>query len=101
MFLKNHNYFLTLKCIFHVEYIIILLKNRPILQYVNAIKELYTDYIMLDGLVERTFYIEPEYINKTFVQEAYKNRIDKLISIEPKSTVVRTGTIKYSIGVII
>lgn len=76
-------------------------KNRPILLYVNAIKELYTDYIKLDGLVERTFYIEPEYINKTFVRKAYKNRIDKLISIETKCTVVRTGTTKYSIGAII
>lgn len=62
----------------------------------NAIKELYTDYIKLDGLVERTFYIEPEYINKTFVREAYRNRIDNLISIETnKCTVVRTGTTKY------
>lgn len=66
----------------------------------NAIKELYTDYINLDGLVERTFYIESEYINKTFVREAYKNRIDKLISIETKCTVLRTGTTKYSIGAI-
>lgn len=64
----------------------------------NAIKELYTYYIKLDGLVERTFYIEPEYINKTFAQEVYKNRRDKLISIETKCTVVRTGTIKYLIG---
>lgn len=46
----------------------------------NAIKEFYADYVMPNGLIERTtFYIEPQYLNKIFIQEKYKNRVDKLI----------------------
>jgi len=55
---------------------------------VNAIKEFYADYMKPDGLVERTtFCTKPEYFNKTFVQEIYEDRIDKLFNIETKYTV--------------
>lgn len=65
----------------------------------NAIKEFYADYIMPNGLVKRTtFYTEPEYLNKTFVQEIYKHRIDKLICTDTKYDVegsLETETIEY------
>jgi hypothetical protein len=65
-------------------------------QYMNAIKEFYADYVMPNGLIERTtFYIEPQYLNKTFVQEKYKNRVDKLICIDTKYAVEGTETIEY------
>lgn len=59
----------------------------------TAIKEFYVDYMKPDGLVERTtFYTKPskpEYFNKTFVQEVFKNRINKLFSIETKIYTVK------------
>ncbi|XP_060845456.1 dynein regulatory complex subunit 7-like [Rhopalosiphum padi] len=65
-------------------------------QYMNAIKEFYADYVMPNGLIERTtFYIEPQYLNKIFIQEKYKNRVDKLICIDTKYAVEGTETIEY------
>lgn len=59
--------------------------GKKIVPYTNALKESYGDYIMPDGLVEKTtFYKEPDYANKTFVKEIYKHRIDKLICVEIK-----------------
>jgi len=70
--------------------------GKKIVPYMNAIKEFYADYIMPDGLVKRTtFYTEPEYLNKIFVQEIYKNRIDKLIRTETKYAFEETETIEY------
>lgn len=70
--------------------------GKKIVPYMNAIKEFYADYIMPDGLVKRTtFYTEPEYLNKIYVQEIYKNRIDKLICTETKYAIEGTETIEY------
>lgn len=62
----------------------------------NAIKEFYADYIMPDGLIEKTtLFTDFEYVNKIFVTEIYKHRIDKLISVETKYTTKKNETIEY------
>lgn len=67
--------------------------GKKITLYMNALKESYGDYIMPDGLVEKTtFYKDPDCANKTFVKEVYKHRIDKLICVEIKYTDDETET---------
>lgn len=62
----------------------------------NAIKEYYSDYIMPDGLIEKTtFFTDSEYINKKIVTEIYKYRKDKLIRVETKYTTKENETIEY------
>jgi len=62
----------------------------------NAIEEFYADYVMPNGLIKRTtFYTEPEYLNIIFIQEMYKNRVDKLICVDTKYDVEETETIEY------
>lgn len=61
--------------------------GKKIVQYMNALKESYGEYIMPDGLVTKiTFYAEPDYVKKKFVKEIYQHRIDKLISVEIRYT---------------
>jgi len=70
--------------------------GKKIVRYMNAIEEFYAEYVMPDGLVKRTtFYTEPKYLNKSFVQEIYKKRIDKLICTDTKYTIEETETIEY------
>lgn len=62
----------------------------------NAVKEFYTDYVVPDGLIEKTtFYAGPDYTNKTFVKEIYKHRTDKLIGVEVKYTTGKIETTEY------
>lgn len=62
----------------------------------NALKEYYGEYIMPDGLVEKTtFYDGPDHTSKTLVREIYKHRLDKLISIEVDYTKERVETVEY------
>jgi len=70
--------------------------GKKIVPYMNAIKEFYADYIMPNGLIKRTtFYTEPKHLNKTFVREIYKHRIDKLMCTDTKYEVEETETIEY------
>jgi len=70
--------------------------GKKVVTYMNAIKEFYADYIMPDGLIEKTtFFTDSEYVNKTFVTEIYKHRIDKLISVETKYTTKENKTVEY------
>ncbi|CAI6342726.1 unnamed protein product [Macrosiphum euphorbiae] len=70
--------------------------GKKVVTYMNAIKEFYADYIMPDGLIEKnTFFTDSEYVNKTFVTEIYKHRIDKLISVETKYTTKENETVEY------
>jgi len=73
--------------------------GKKVVTYMNAIKEFYSDYIMPDGLIEKTtFFTDTEYVNKTFVTEIYKNRIDKLIRVEIKYTTNENETVEYFIS---
>jgi len=68
--------------------------GKKVVTYMNAIKEFYADYIMPDGLIEKTtFFTDFEYVNKIFVTETYKHRIDKLISVETKYTSKENETV--------
>lgn len=70
--------------------------GKKIVPYMNAIEEFYADYVRPNGLIKRTtFYTEPEYLNKIFIQEMYKNRVDKLICIDTKYDIEETETIEY------
>lgn len=70
--------------------------GKKIVLYLNAVKEFYADYVLPDGLVERTtFYTGPDYANKTFVEETYKHRVDKLNAIETQYTDSKTETVEY------
>eukprot|EP00102_Acyrthosiphon_pisum_P016478 XP_008187450.1 PREDICTED: dynein regulatory complex subunit 7-like [Acyrthosiphon pisum] len=70
--------------------------GKKVVTYMNAIKEFYADYIMLDGLIEKTtFFTDSEYVNKKFVTEIYKHRIDKLIRVETKYTTKENETVEY------
>jgi len=96
--LKKPQLFSYVTMYVYVEYLMLYPNGKKIVPYMNANKEYYADYIMPDGLVKRTtFYTEPEYLKKTFVQEIYKNRIDKLICIDTKYAVEGTETIEYFI----
>lgn len=62
----------------------------------NAVREYYADYVMPDGLIEKTtFYAEPEYTMKSFVKEAYKHRKDKLIEVKVKYSTEKIETTEY------
>lgn len=62
----------------------------------NALKEYYADYIMPDGLIEKTtFYADSDYANKLFVREVYKHRLDKLISVDMKYTSNDVEIVEY------
>lgn len=62
----------------------------------NAIKEYFADYVMPDGLIEKTtFYAQSDYVKILFVNEIYKHRIDKLIGIEITYTKNEVETIEY------
>lgn len=66
------------------------------MSYMNALKEFYGEYIMPDGLIEKTtYYAEPDYIHKILVKEIYKHRTDDLISVEKKYTDKGIETIEY------
>jgi len=73
--------------------------GKKIVRYMNAIKVFYADYIMPNGLVKKTtFYAKPGYLNKIFVREIYKNRIDKLMCTDTNYAVegsLGTETIEY------
>lgn len=70
--------------------------GKKVVTYMNAIKEYYSDYIMPDGLIEKTtFFTDSEYINKKIVTEIYKYRIDKLIRVERKYTYKENETVEY------
>lgn len=84
---KNPKLFIKLKCILFLEYLMLYPSGKKVVTYMNAIKEFYSDYIMPDGLIEKTTYFtDSEYVNKTFVTEIYKHRIDKLIKVVTKYT---------------
>lgn len=81
------------------EYLILYPTGKKIVPYTNALKESYGEYIMPDGLVEKTtYYAEPDYANKTFVREIYKHRTDKLISVEIKYSGYEVETTEYFSG---
>lgn len=62
----------------------------------NALKESYADYVMPDGLIEKTtFYAEPDYKSELFIKEIYKHRLDKLISVDTKFTSDDVETVEY------
>ncbi|XP_050528015.1 dynein regulatory complex subunit 7-like [Daktulosphaira vitifoliae] len=64
-------------------YLMIYPSGKKIIMYSNAVKELYADYIMPDGLVERiTYYKKKDRIQKMFVKELYKHRADLLMRID-------------------
>lgn len=70
--------------------------GKKIVQYMNAFKESYADYIMPDGLIEKTtFYAEPNYKNKSFVKKIFKHRLDNLISVDIKHTSKEIETVEY------
>lgn len=70
--------------------------GKKVVRYLNALKEFYADYVMPDGLIERTsYYAEPEYTTKSFVKEFYKHRTDKLIGIEIRYTDETVETEEY------
>lgn len=70
--------------------------GKKVVTYMNAIKEFYADYIMPDGLIEKiTYFTDSEYVNKIFVTEVYKHRIDKLIRVETKYTNNENETVEY------
>ncbi|XP_022183400.1 dynein regulatory complex subunit 7-like isoform X2 [Myzus persicae] len=78
------------------KYYMLYPSGKKVVTYMNAIKEFYADYIMPDGLIEKnTFFNDSEYVNKTFVTEIYKHRIDKLISVETKYTAKENETVEY------
>eukprot|EP00102_Acyrthosiphon_pisum_P008125 XP_003244287.1 PREDICTED: dynein regulatory complex subunit 7-like [Acyrthosiphon pisum] len=81
------------------KYLMLYPNGKKIVQYMNAIKEFYADYIMPNGLVKRTtFYTKPGYLNKIFVREIYKNRIDKLMCTDTNYAdegTLGTETIEY------
>ncbi|XP_025200554.1 LOW QUALITY PROTEIN: dynein regulatory complex subunit 7-like [Melanaphis sacchari] len=78
------------------KYLMLYPNGKKIVPYMNAIKEFYADYVMPNGLIKRTtFYTEQEYLNKIFIQEIFKNRVDKLICIDTKYTVKGIETIEY------
>jgi len=94
--IKNTKLFFKLKCILFLEYNMLYPSGKKVVTYMNAIKEFYADYIMPDGLIEKTtFFTDFEYVNKTFVIEIYKHRIDKLISVETKYTTKENETVEY------
>lgn len=70
--------------------------GKKIVPYMNALKEYYADYVMPDGLVEKsTFYAGPEYAYKQFMKEVYKHRTDKLICFEVKYTGDEVESVEY------
>ncbi|CAH1733010.1 unnamed protein product [Aphis gossypii] len=78
------------------KYLMLYPNGKKIVPYMNAIEEFYADYVRPNGLIKRTtFYTEPEYLNKIFIQEMYKNRVDKLICIDTKYDIEETETIEY------
>ncbi|XP_050523377.1 dynein regulatory complex subunit 7-like [Daktulosphaira vitifoliae] len=57
--------------------------GKKLILYANAVKELYADYVMPDGLVEKiTFYKNHQYEKKTFARELYKYRTDRLVCLD-------------------
>ncbi|KAL4141543.1 hypothetical protein QTP88_004168 [Uroleucon formosanum] len=78
------------------KYLMLYPSGKKVVTYMNAIKEFYADYIMPDGLIEKTTYFtDSEYVNKTFVTEIYKHRIDKLIKVITKYTTKENETVEY------
>lgn len=78
------------------EYLMLYPDGKKIVPYMNALKENYADYVMPDGLVEKTtFYAESNYVNIQFVKEIYKHRIDKLLCVEITHATENIETIEY------
>ncbi|XP_025205390.1 dynein regulatory complex subunit 7-like, partial [Melanaphis sacchari] len=78
------------------KYLMLYPSGKKVVTYMNAIKEFYSDYIMPDGLIEKTsFFTNSDYVNTTFVTEIYKYRIDKLIRVETKYTTKEKETVEY------
>ncbi|CAH1723951.1 unnamed protein product [Aphis gossypii] len=78
------------------KYLMLYPNGKKVVTYMNAIKEYYSDYIMPDGLIEKTtFFTDSDYINKKIVTEIYKYRIDKLIRVETKYTTKENETVEY------
>jgi len=78
------------------EYLMLYPSGKKVVSYMNALKEYYSDYVMPDGLIEKTtFYAEPDYANITFIKEIYKHRVDKLISVERNYTDNEEETVEY------
>jgi len=80
-----------------LEYLMLYPTGKKVVSYMNALKEYYGDYIMPDGLIEKTtFYAEPDYASKTLVKEIYKHRADKMISVETNyNTDKEVETVEY------
>lgn len=70
--------------------------GKKIVPYMNALKEYYADYVLPDGLIEKTtFYAEPDYSKETFVKEIFKHRIDQLIGVDIKYVNKNVETTEY------
>lgn len=95
IFLKKKYNFVCFE-IYFSEYLMLYPNGKKVVLYMNAIKEYFADYVMPDGLIEKTtFYDQSDYVKILFVNEIYKHRIDKLIGIEITYTKNEVETIEY------
>lgn len=70
--------------------------GKKIVPYMNALKEYYADYVLPDGMIEKTtFYAEPDYTNEILVKEIFKHRVDKLIGVDIKYDKKNVETTEY------